>query len=765
MKNAVLLFVILTGCGVAARAVPPATLTTLSAVAALSNAQASRHLPVSFDATVTYYFPAGGDLVVQDGDAAIFVKPINELHLTPGDRVLVQGTTEPSFLPYIAKANATLLRHLNLPEPVQAGFDDLLQSKLNCRLVRVHGLIRTADIVSSRIAPTGRLQLLMDGGYVDLHVAHYDPIELKKLLDAEVEVIGPAGRLFDSKMQQTGAKIKVSSLADIRVLKPAVANPWSLPLTQLGSVISGYHVRDFSRRMRIHGTITYSLPGAAAVLQNETSSLWVSTQSDEPLEIGHAGDAIGFPDMNGYRLMLIHAEVRDSGLAAPITPKAANWNQLAQWARNTPSGHEYDLVSIEGRVVTEIREAAQDEYILSADGRLFTAIFRHPPPPLPLPPMLNVPLGSTIRVTGICMAADSAPFNGEAPFNILLRSFADIEIVARPPWLNVRHLLLLIGLLLAVVIAIGLRSWILERRIGQETAALAYLEQRRSRILEAINGSRPLNEIIQQITEVVSFRLHGAATWCEIANGASMGKRPAMITSQRIIQQEIAGRSGAALGTIYAAINRFNKISLEETEALSLGSGLATLAIETARLYSDLVYRSEFDTLTEIPNRFSFEKQLEALTEKARQATIIFGLIFIDLDRFKQVNDLYGHQAGDIFLQQVARRMKRQLRPEDTLARLGGDEFAVVVQTAGSRSEVEEIALRVGRCFEEPFKVGEHLLSGSASLGIALFPEDGASADSLLSRADAAMYAVKQSRHKGSPTSNTGPIPDLAHCA
>jgi hypothetical protein len=289
----------------------------------------------------------------------------------------------------------------------------------------------------------------------------------------------------------------------------------------------------------------------------------------------------------------------------------------------------FDLVSVEGQVVTEVRQATQDEYVLNSDGHLLSAIIRHPgrASTVPLAPMYEIPVGTHIQVTGICMLTDANPFNGEVPFNILMRNVDDIAVVARPPWLNVRHLMIIVGLLLGVVITIGARSWALERHVRRKTAALAYLEQRRSRILEDINNSRPLSEIIENITEVVSLRLHGAACWCEIANGASLGMRPPRITSQRIVQQEIPGRSGAALGTMFAAIHRLNKPCAEESEALTLGAGLATLAIETSRLYSDLVHRSEFDLLTDVPNRFSLEKHLGAMISEALTSARAFLLL------------------------------------------------------------------------------------------------------------------------------------------
>ena len=122
--------------------------------------------------------------------------------------------------------------------------------------------------------------------------------------------------------------------------------------------------------------------------------------------------------------------------------------------------------------------------------------------------------------------------------------------------------------------------------------------------------------------------------------------------------------------------------------------------------------------------------------------------MYIDLNGFKQVNDLYGHQIGDFYLQEVALRMKRQLRPGDMLARLGGDEFAVLVPEVRNRTEVEEIAQRLEHCFDEPFIAENCTVHGSASVGIALYPIDAKSEDSLLRAADAAMYERKHASAK-----------------
>jgi diguanylate cyclase (GGDEF)-like protein len=413
------------------------------------------------------------------------------------------------------------------------------------------------------------------------------------------------------------------------------------------------------------------------------------------------------------------------------------------------SGNLFDLVSIEGQVATSVREAAQDEYVLVNGGQIFTAIYRHPD--IVVPPMKEIPVGSRVRVNGICILEDSNPFNAQVPFDILLRSTDDIAVVAMPSVINTRNLTILVALLLVSMFAVGARGWAIERGVRRQTAALAYIERRRRRILEDINGSRPLAEIIEQITELVSFKLKGSPCWCQIAGGAQLGNLPENPRALRIVKRDIPARSGPPLGELFAGFDPLTKPRDIESEALALAAELATLAIETRRLYSDLLRRSEFDLLTDIYNRFSLEQRLDAQIADARENATIFGLIYVDLDQFKQINDIYGHRIGDLYLQQVALRMKNQLRSVDTLARLGGDEFAALLPVARNREDCEEIAQRLERCFDEPFSVSGHILKCKASVGVALYPENGATKDSLLNSADAAMYLAKRIKKQVEP--------------
>lgn len=724
-----------------------APLTTLHAIRALTNEDVASYPFVAFEATVVYFDNPIHDLNLQDGQDGIYARTSEDLKLEPGDRVRVEGRLMPSFMPYLIVSRVQVLHHGSLPPPIPISFSDLVHTRLISVRVKARGIIRAADLVDSTTTPVGRLQMSMDGGYADLEVESRDLRAMRALIDADVEVTGVGGRKFDGKMQQTGVRIRILNLSEIHVLHPASADPWDLPATSLGSIYTGYHVDDLSSRLRVRGILTYYEPGVAAVLQNGRQSLWLDTDTTDPLQVGDEADAIGFPVSDEGRLMLSHAELRPTGAHQPVQPFEARWDQLAEWARNTPTGHGFDLVTVEARIISQVRTDHEDRYVLDVGGSIFSAVFRHPNPPNPVPPMHQVSIGSTVRITGICWIADSSPVNGQIPFDIMMRSPDDIWVLQAPPLWNVRNLAVALGVVFLFLMLLGLRTLVVERRARRRSAATAVAERRRRRILEAINAMNPLADIVEEITRVVSSELHHAPCWCSIAGGATLGSQPDAERAQHVVEHPIPARTGGLLGTLYVALHVPHRSEADLREILSMGAGLVAVAIETRRLYTDLVQRSEFDQLTGLYNRTVLDERLEAQIQLAREQGSIFGLIYIDFDNFKQVNDTYGHRTGDLFLEEAARRMKHQIRPCDQLARLGGDEFAALITNIRSRDEVVEVASRLERALSTPFVFGNITLPGGASTGIALYPEDAASEDSLLTAADTAMYSAK-ARHK-----------------
>ena len=161
-------------------------------------------------------------------------------------------------------------------------------------------------------------------------------------------------------------------------------------------------------------------------------------------------------------------------------------------------------------------------------------------------------------------------------------------------------------------------------------------------------------------------------------------------------------------------------------------------------LLEQVQHQAHHDALTNLPNRTLFEDRLQQAITRAARHNQKFAVMFIDLDSFKLVNDTLGHQAGDELLVQVAERFKSNLRDSDTIARLGGDEFTVIVFDTHCADDARRIARKLLQSLSEPFQIRGHLFSLGASIGVALYPQDGEDVATLQKHADVAMYHVKR---------------------
>jgi diguanylate cyclase (GGDEF)-like protein/PAS domain S-box-containing protein len=157
-----------------------------------------------------------------------------------------------------------------------------------------------------------------------------------------------------------------------------------------------------------------------------------------------------------------------------------------------------------------------------------------------------------------------------------------------------------------------------------------------------------------------------------------------------------------------------------------------------------LHHMAHHDLLTGLPNRRLFRDRLEHAIQRADRSGVKLAVLFLDLDRFKDVNDSLGHTVGDALLRQVANRLKAVMRRDDTLARLGGDEFTVLMEGLQRGKDASNVAEKLVHVLSEPFPVQRHELFVGASIGISIYPQDAQSAESLLRNADAAMYRAKE---------------------
>jgi diguanylate cyclase (GGDEF)-like protein len=206
----------------------------------------------------------------------------------------------------------------------------------------------------------------------------------------------------------------------------------------------------------------------------------------------------------------------------------------------------------------------------------------------------------------------------------------------------------------------------------------------------------------------------------------------------------LAGLDGLG-GTAESLLSR--RLALAEAELLRLRAALQNSQLREARARREALQ----DPLTLLPNRRAFVQCCTGALAQAQRHDRRLAVVFLDLDRFKAVNDVHGHQVGDALLQVMARRLAQSLRVGDLAARWGGDEFVGLVQDLHNDDEAQAVAAKLVAVMSAPCQLGAVSLQISPSIGLAVFPRDGATVQALVAHADAAMYNAKGHRPVQAP--------------
>ncbi len=200
---------------------------------------------------------------------------------------------------------------------------------------------------------------------------------------------------------------------------------------------------------------------------------------------------------------------------------------------------------------------------------------------------------------------------------------------------------------------------------------------------------------------------------------------------------------GQVLGTVTLLSSEPHAHKRSDHRLLEMTAKLAAISIEQRSLTERLAHLAHHDTLTGLPNRLLASDRLDGALARCNRHSEKTALVYIDLDRFKHVNDSLGHLTGDLLLRQVADRLKGYTRKSDTLARMGGDEFLVILNRIVDISDVSKAAQRILNALVTPFSIEGRLLYIGASIGISVFPDQGLDATELQRNADIAMYSAK----------------------
>lgn len=204
-----------------------------------------------------------------------------------------------------------------------------------------------------------------------------------------------------------------------------------------------------------------------------------------------------------------------------------------------------------------------------------------------------------------------------------------------------------------------------------------------------------------------------------------------------------AGVLGALVLKSFSAEHHYSEKNME---LLQFVSTQIAAAIERKQMMARLEHLALYDQLTRLPNRTLFYDRIHSAMARAKRNKGIFSLLYLDLDKFKAVNDNYGHTAGDLLLEQVARRLESCVRECDTIARFGGDEFVVLLENIERAEQSVVVAEKIYTSLSQVFALAEHCVAILPSIGIAHFPQHGDNEKDLLRHADEAMYYDKNQR-------------------
>ncbi|HEX4151782.1 MAG TPA: EAL domain-containing protein [Steroidobacteraceae bacterium] len=285
-----------------------------------------------------------------------------------------------------------------------------------------------------------------------------------------------------------------------------------------------------------------------------------------------------------------------------------------------------------------------------------------------------------------------------------------------------------------------------------------------NRILNLIASGAELQVILKTLAEFVESQCDG--TLCSlvaqnpVGTGVCAGVSPSMPANfdavageavleagevQRISARPIFGSKDQLLGTLSLYARRGAEAPRPNAQLVGICVNLAGIAIESCQAADRIRHLAHHDDLTGLPNRLLFNYQLHMALARAERAGTAAAVLFLDLDRFKIINDTLGHDAGDTVLRQIASHLRACVRGTDTLARVGGDEFTLLVEHPAEMHDLGAIAQKLLVAMSSPLTINGNVYQLSGSIGIAVYPKDGADGASLLKNADIAMYRAKSS--------------------
>ena len=669
-------------------------LTTIEAVRALPPARAAQALPVHVSGVITCFDSSLNEIFLQDNTGGIYVSyPGRPAGLRLGERVTLHGMTSAGdFAPVIVAASIQDNGAGRLPTPVAVTYEAAASGRLDSQYAVLEGIVHPLKFAEQSDRPIITFELYTSIGQIHIFTAPGFP-DLRAsahLEDAKIRIEGVFATVFNARRQLLGYQMEVDSPDQIKVLEPSTGDAFAMETTQVGNLLRFSAKQHSGHRVKVAGSVT-AVGSDYFFLQDKSGG--VEVRGTYPaVHLSDRIEAVGYPTLDGsYSPRLSDSVVRIEPGVQAAQPVPAAGEGLFQ------GDYDSRLITVQGRLLTSLHTPGSCSLVLQAGVQSFTAELNTTDLGTG---SCNLTEGAMLQLTGVS-SSQTDPTKlyrllQKVPvtFKVLLRGPDDIVVVSRAPFWSLRNTIFLLILVSALALAILLWVSVLGRRVRRQKAAL----DRASQTAQAIcDLSAAMQEVSREGRFDTEVHVRGSEDIAHLVVGFN-----GMITELRMRDR-----------------------AKREAE-------------------SRLRHQALVDELTGLPNRRLLSDRLTQSLGSARREKKLVGLLFIDLDGFKSVNDSFGHAAGDMLLTEVAQRFRSRTRESDTLARIGGDEFTVILNHVESKEDVGKAAESFLESLRAPFSIAGHEITIGASIGISLSTNDRQEDGDLLQQADSAMYVAKR---------------------
>lgn len=554
-------------------ALPNEILTNAAQVLSLSAAQAARGIKISVKGVVTAAEPDwGGRFFVQDSSGGVFVENISNVQPSPGDVVVVSGVSYPGgYAPIISKPRWRKVGTAPLPAPKPVAIEQLMSGVEDSQRIEISGIVRQAHVNGALLEVD-----LASGGY---RLQVYEPIppgiDPQSLVGARVEVKGTAATSYNAPLRHLVAvDVYVPFLKDFIIQKPAVPDPFSEPLTPCNNIGQYHRNRAPGYRVHVEGVVTYQRKGKDVFIRDASGGLQVKSTQNLSLSPGDVVEAVGFPGVENFLPVLEDAILRKTDEPrAKVLPRSVPISALLEGL------HHADFISLHGRLLSRLAETlnsptvgsdvTKTTLVLQTSNQLYTAEAETAKPD---PFLESIPIGSIIKVSGVCLLQSDDQGKIES-FQILLPTPLDVGVITRPGWLTAQHLLVILAVALVIIVVAA--SWIV--MVSKRNMALRHLMRQREQDQRELQKAHDTLEWrVKERTKQLKFQI--------TARKEAEVQSKAIVTERTRLAKELHDTLEQALTGVTLQLNAVAKLFKQDPDTANYHLGLVRSMVRTSQV-------------------------------------------------------------------------------------------------------------------------------------------------------------------------------------